>query len=109
MKYKVINVGSHANPPGDMYERYFPEELRHLAPKLVKREFDGDGEYEPIDLKRNHIRQLSAQVGLDRTDYQNIPFIRSFEEGVAGQRDPAARLADMDRDGIDADVIVHPG
>ena len=109
MKYKVINVGSHANPPGDMYERYFPEELRHLAPKLVKREFDGDGEYEAIELEGNYIRQLSAQVGLDRTDYQNIPFIRSFEEGVAGQRDPAARLADMDRDGIDADVIVHPG
>ena len=109
MNYRVINVGSHVNPPGDMYERYFPENLRHLAPRLVKREFDGDGEYECIELEGRYIRQMSAQVGLDRTDYMNIPFIRSFDEGIAGQRDPAARLADMDRDGIDADVLVHPG
>ncbi len=109
MKYNVINVGTHVNPPGDMYERYFPEDLRHLAPRLVKRTFDDDGEYEAIELEGHYIRQLSAQVGLDRTDYMNIPFIRSFEEGVPGQRDPAARLADMDRDGIDADVLVHPG
>ncbi len=109
MKYNVINVGTHVNPPGDMYERYFPEELRHLTPRLVKREFGDDGEFEAIELEGQYIRQLSAQVGLDRTDYMNIPFIRSFEEGVPGQRDPAARLADMDRDGIDADVLVHPG
>lgn len=109
MKYNVINVGTHVNPPGDMYERYFPEELRHLAPRLVKRIFDDEGEYEAIELEGQYIRQLSAQVGLDRTDYMNIPFIRSFDEGVPGQRDPAARLADMDRDNIDADVLVHPG
>ncbi len=109
MKYNVINVGTHVNPPGDMYERYFPEDLRHLAPRLVRREFDDDGEYEAIELEGQYIRQLSAQVGLDRTDYMNIPFIRTFEEGVPGQRDPAARLADMDSDGIDADVLVHPG
>jgi predicted TIM-barrel fold metal-dependent hydrolase len=109
MKYRVINVGSHVNPPGDLYERYFPEELHALAPRLVKREFDGDGEYEAIELEGNYIRQLSAQVGLDRTDYMNIPFIRSFDEGVPGQRDPAARLVDMDKDGIDADVLLPPG
>ena len=109
MEYRVINVGSHVNPPGDMYERYFPADLRHLAPRLVKRAFDDDGEYEAIELEGRLIRQLSAQVGLDRTDYAHIPFIRSFDEGVPGQRDPAARLADMDRDGIDADVLVHPG
>ncbi len=109
LNYRVINVGSHANPPGDMYERYFPKDLRHLAPRLVTRTFGDDGEYEAIELEGEYIRQMSAQVGLDRTDYMNIPFIRSFDEGVPGQRDPAARLADMDRDGVDADVIVHPG
>ncbi len=107
--YRVINVGSHANPPGDMYERYFPEEIRHLAPKLVTREFPGEGVFECIELEGNYIRQLPVQVGIPRQDYQHIGWIRSFDEGLPGQRDPAARLADMDRDGVDADIIVTPG
>jgi predicted TIM-barrel fold metal-dependent hydrolase len=107
--YRVINVGSHANPPGDMYERYFPEEIRHLAPKLVTREFPGEGVFECIELEGEYIRQLSTQTGIKLVDAQDIPFIKTFDEGFAGQRDPAARLADMDKDGVDADVMVSPG
>lgn len=107
--YHVINVGSHANPPGDMYERYFPEAIRHLAPKLVKHEFPGEGVFECIELEGNFVRQLSTQVGIKLTNVQDIPFIKTFDEGFAGQRDAAARLADMDKDGVDADVIVSPG
>jgi len=107
--YKVINVGTHANPPGDVYERYFPEEIKHLAPKFVCHDFPGEGEFECIELEGQFIRQLPTQVGAPVDDLENIPFIRSFDEGYPGQRDPAARIADMDRDGIDADVIVHPG
>ena len=108
--YKVISVGTHANPPGDMYERYFPEELKHLAPRFVTHEFPGEGTFECIELEGQFIRQLPTQVGAGATEaLAETPFIRSFDEGYAGQRDPAARLADMDRDGVDADVIVHPG
>jgi predicted TIM-barrel fold metal-dependent hydrolase len=108
-QYRVINVGSHANPPGDMYERYFPEDIRHLAPKLVTRDFPGEGVFECIELEGEYIRQLSTQTGIKLVDAQDIPFIKTFDEGFAGQRDPAARLADMDKDGVDADVIVSPG
>ena len=107
--YKIINVGTHANPPGDIFERYFPAELKDLAPRFVRHDFAGEGVYECIELEGNYIRQLPTQVGAEVESYESIPFIRSFDEGFAGQRDPAARLADMDRDGIDADVVVHPG
>jgi predicted TIM-barrel fold metal-dependent hydrolase len=109
MNYRVINVGTHVNPPGDMYERYFPEELKHLAPRLVKHDFPGDGICEAIELEGNLIRQTGTQVGIVCEDLSQLYFLRSFDEGFPGQRDPAARLADMDRDGVDADVILHPG
>ena len=110
MQYSVINVGTHANPPGDMYERYFPENLKHLAPRFHRqREFPGEGKYDCIELEGQYHRQLPTQVGTVMKTLSAIPFIHSFDEGFAGQRDPHARLADMDRDGVDADVIVHPG
>ncbi len=107
--YRIINVGSHVNYPGDVFERYFPDEIKHLAPRFVKHDFLGEGVYEAIMLEGVPHRQLSSQVGIPADDFGVVPFIHSFEEGLPGQRDPAARIADQDRDGVDADVIVHPG
>jgi predicted TIM-barrel fold metal-dependent hydrolase len=110
MEYRVINVGTHANPPGDMYERYFPAELRHLAPRFhAQREFPGEGLFDCMELEGKFVRQLPTQVGTFTASLESIPYIHSFDEGYAGQRDPIARLADMDADGIDADIVVHPG
>lgn len=112
-QYRVVNVGSHVNPPATMWEKYFPKELRDRAPKRVMQEFDGKGEYETLVFEGVSYRQLDSQIGI-KTDgllvgESGVPFSRSFEGGHAGQRDPAARLEAQDVDGIDADVLVHPG
>jgi predicted TIM-barrel fold metal-dependent hydrolase len=96
-----------------MWEEYFPKELRERAPKRVVREFDGKGEYEALILEGVAYRQLDSQLGI-KTDGElvaaaGVPFARSFEDGHPGQREPRARLAAQDMDGIDADVLVHPG
>jgi predicted TIM-barrel fold metal-dependent hydrolase len=114
-KYNIVNVGSHANPPPDMWVNYFPKELRDKAPVRVMHQFP-DGEFEAVMLEGVPHRQLGVQVGLgskqgiaDYFDPKKSPYARSFLDGPAGQRDPAARLVAQDQDGIDADVIVHPG
>ena len=114
-KYDVINVGSHANPPPQMWEEYFPAALRNKAPKRVIHRFP-DGEFEAVLLDGVPHRQLGVQVGLgskqgivDYFDPSKSPYAKSFLDGPEGQRDPAARIAVQDQDGIDADVIVHPG
>jgi uncharacterized protein len=114
-KYRIVNVGSHANPPPDMWVKYFPDELRDKAPTRVVHRFP-DGEYEALLLEGVAHRQLGVQVGLgskqgvaDYFDPHKSPFAKSFLDGPAGQRDPNARIAAQDQDGIDADVIVHPG
>jgi predicted TIM-barrel fold metal-dependent hydrolase len=112
-EYRIVNVGSHVNPPALMWEKYFPPELRDRAPQRVLREFDGQGEYEALMLEGVAYRQLDSQLGI-KTDGElvaasGVPFARSFEAGHPGQREPRARLEAQDQDGIDADVLVHPG
>jgi predicted TIM-barrel fold metal-dependent hydrolase len=108
-RYRVVNVGSHANPPADMWETYFPKSLKHLAPRLVVEEFGEEGRFEALLLEGVAYRQMGAQVGLPREDLQKLAYIRSFDEGHPGQRDPRARIAAQDQDGVDADVVIHPG
>lgn len=108
--YRVVNVGSHVNPPAQMWEEYFPKELSDRAPRRVVREFDGQGEYEAVVLEGVAYRQLDSQIGI-KTDGElvaasGVPFARSFSGGHPGQRDPLARLEAQDLDGIDADVRI---
>ena len=114
-KYHIINVGSHVNPPPDMWVKYFPRELRDKAPVPVVQQFN-DGQFQAVMLEGVAHRQLGVQVGLggkqgitDYFDPKKSPYAKSLLDGPEGQREPAARLAAQDQDGIDADVIVHPG
>lgn len=111
--YNLINVGSHVNPPPNMWVKHFPADLKHLAPVHTTQQFEGDGEYEVLMLEGIAYRMLESQIGV-QTDpailrERGVPFARSFFEGPDGQRNPAARIADQDLDGVDADVCVHPG
>jgi predicted TIM-barrel fold metal-dependent hydrolase len=112
-QYRIVNVGSHVNPPARMWAEYFPKELRDRAPQRVVKDFDGNGEYEALILEGVAHRQLESQIGI-KSDGQlvaegGVPYARSFEGGLAGGHDPAERLKAMDLDHVDADVLVHPG
>ena len=112
-EYKLINVGSHVNPPPAMWVEHFPKEIEHKAPVRAVVDFPGEGEYEVLQLEGVDYRQLNSQIGIETDqavkEASGVPFARSFLGGDDGQRDPAARLKAQDMDHIDADVIVHGG
>jgi predicted TIM-barrel fold metal-dependent hydrolase len=111
----IVNVGSHANPPAEMWAQYFPRELRHKAPARAIQHFPGEGDYEVLVLEGIAHRQLGPQLGLTAPSgtvghaVGGVPFSHTFTEGDAGQREPAARIAAQNLDGVAADVILHPG
>jgi predicted TIM-barrel fold metal-dependent hydrolase len=111
--YKLINVGSHVNPPPTMWQEYFPEHLRERAPVRDVVDFPGEGAYEVLRLEGRNYRQLNSQIGVATDQKQKeesgVPFARSFMEGDDGQRYPEARLRAMDKDHVDADVLVSGG
>jgi predicted TIM-barrel fold metal-dependent hydrolase len=113
-KYDVIDADGHILEPPDLWERHIEPRYRNTCPKLI---VDGDGtEYfrlegdYAIDLGENE-KKVKRKFGGLGTIGARDGGLDSLEIGyLAGQKggfDPHARIADMDRDGIDA-AFLYP-
>ncbi|HEV2368551.1 MAG TPA: hypothetical protein VGR90_01670, partial [Acidimicrobiales bacterium] len=101
MTYRLISADSHVNEPPDLWTTRVPAALRDRAPR-VERLAQGDawiieGVDDPVNFGWN------ACAGLAPEDVKD-GWMR-FEEMRTGGYDPAARLEEMDRDGVDAEVL----
>ena len=92
---KVISADSHVQEPPELYER-IPKSLRHRAPRIVER--DG-ARYLVVDGRRP--RRLDLADARTTEDDRN----REFRDDPSGGRDIDRRLADLERDGVSAEVI----
>lgn len=107
MEYNVIDVGTHANPPATMWRERFPKDLLERAPRPMMKQ-GPEGEYEALVFEGEEHRARGHAMGVRHEDYENpMGLARSFNDGLAGNRDPKARLDDMATDNVDAQVIVR--
>ena len=104
MANELISADSHVNPPPTMWAEYLPASLRDQAPRV---ESTAEGDLEVFEGKRKPVLGINAMAGRRPEEYSLT--IRRLEEQRAGGYDPAARLADMDLDGIRAEVIYGGG
>src|SRR3989454_6473386 len=103
MADKLISADSHVNPPPDLWLRDAPAKLRDRVPRV---ETTPEGDLWVVDGKSSVIPGLSFMAGREHKDYQ----IRiAYKEMRPGSWDPAARIADMDQDGIWVDVLYGGG
>jgi predicted TIM-barrel fold metal-dependent hydrolase len=99
-RYRLISADSHVNEPPDLWTSRVPARYRERAPRIER--FDqGDawvleGVTDPINFGMN------ACAGLEPETMK--PWVR-FEDIRRGGYDPGARLAELDRDGVDAEVL----
>ncbi len=98
--YRLISADSHVNEPGDLWADRVPSAMRDRAPRIERFE-EGDawvieGVDDPINFGMN------ACAGLEPEQMKG--WMR-FEDMRRGGWDPAARLEEMDRDGVDAEVM----
>ncbi len=98
--YRLISADSHVNEPPDLWASRVPARLRDRAP-CVERFDEGDawvldGVADPINFGMN------ACAGLAPEEMKGWA---RFEDLRRGGYDPAARLVEMDRDGVDAEVL----
>jgi len=105
MQYKVIDADSHLNSPPDLYQSRVPEKYKERAPRMVKNDdydawvVDG-GTPRPLTI-------LASAAGKTAADLARK--LIHFEEMLPGAHDPKARIADLDTDGIDAQVLFGDG
>ena len=103
MSVKLISADSHVNPPPDLWLRDAPARLEDRVPRV---ESTPEGDVWVVDQKASPVQGLTFMGGRDYKDY--TPRV-AYREMRPGSWDPQARLADMDQDGIWADVLYGGG
>lgn len=99
---RIISTDSHVVEPPDLWEGRIERRLRERAPRLVAEE-DADWWY--ADGCRLQSVSGGAHTGLRFTDPSMLRLTARMSEVRAGAYDPKAKLADMDLDGVDAEVV----
>ena len=99
-EYRLVSGDSHVNEPPSLWQERVPAHLKDRAPRVESLpEGDAwilDGVKDPVNFGWN------ACAGLDPEEMKG--WVR-FEDIRAGGYDPAARLVEMDRDRVDAEVL----
>ena len=101
LDYPIVDADSHVNEPPTLWVERVPKKWRDRAPRVQKTDkgdvwlFDDGKERWPVG--------LTAVAGLSYLDFK--AFGLSYETMRPGSFDTKARLADMDADGIYAQIL----
>lgn len=99
----IVDADAHVNPSHDMWIDYLPASLRDLAPRI---EHGEDADYVLFEGNRRKVNLINAQAGRTGKDFKMEGRV---SDARSGGWMPAARLEDMDKDGMDAAVLFGGG
>ena len=104
-KYEVVDADCHILEPPDIWTNWLSSKHQEKAPKLVKDHEGGDawltavgGDPDPIGLV------ATPGMPFDKFRWYGV----TYEEARTGCYNGEARLADMDIDGVDAEILFPP-
>ncbi|HVN51061.1 MAG TPA: amidohydrolase family protein [Acidimicrobiales bacterium] len=100
-----MSADAHVLEPPHIWERWLPTAFREKAPKLAKDAAGGDGWIFAGSVEPDPIG-LTATPGMpwDQFRWTGV----TYDEARPGCYDGSARLADMDADGVDAEIVFPP-
>jgi predicted TIM-barrel fold metal-dependent hydrolase len=101
---RIISADDHVNPPATIYSERLPRDLRDRAPRVERR---GDREVVVFEGTEKPFSNLQGSAGVDAKSIE--VWSKSKKVGRRGGWDPAARIEDMDLDGVDAQVLFGSG
>ncbi|MBA3303578.1 MAG: amidohydrolase [Actinomycetota bacterium] len=103
--YRIVSADAHILEPRHIWSTWLPKQFQDQAPKLAKDADGGDGwlfagatEPDPIGLVSTPGKPF------DEFRWTGV----TYEEARPGCYDGAERLADMDTDGVDAEILFPP-
>ena len=103
-EYRLISSDSHVTMPDDAWQEYLDPEFRDRAPRIERTD---EGDFRVFEGKRTPIMTLDNLAGKKPEEFSLN--VRKLEDQRAGAGDPAARIDDMDTDGVDAEVLYVGG
>ncbi len=102
---RIVDADCHILEPPDIWTQWLPSKYQDQAPKLTKDHAGGDAWILPGHANPDPIG-LVATPGMPWDQFRW--FGVTYEEARAGCYDGAARLADMDADGVHAEILFPP-
>lgn len=98
----LISANCHLIESADVYEGRMPSKWADRSPRLVK--LDGGGQHWVFEDRRVPLWRSCAVAGMTPEEWLGTPVV-TFDEIRKGCYQPAARIADMDRDGVWATAL----
>jgi predicted TIM-barrel fold metal-dependent hydrolase len=99
----VVDADVHVTPPPTFWAEYLSPQFRDLAPTL---ESDAEADWIVFEGSRKKVNLMQSQAGRKFEEYKNDGKLSDMR---IGGHVLAARLDDMDRDGIDKGVVFGGG
>src|SRR5438093_12348983 len=103
-RFKVIDADRHVLEPSDLYQKYLPEKFRRRVrlegPNQTVREVDG----KPVSDSALRPGRVTEDYGYIFSSSKR--WRESFADAYASKFDPASTPRDIEREGIDASVLV---
>jgi predicted TIM-barrel fold metal-dependent hydrolase len=105
----LISADSHINEAPDLWEARLPARLRERGPRLVRTD-DGQDVWVAEGFGPVPLMWATNAAGQRREGeaFDDHEMTIGRDEMMRGSYDPAARVADMEADGVDAEVL-YPG
>jgi predicted TIM-barrel fold metal-dependent hydrolase len=102
---RIVDADCHILEPPDIWQNWLPSKFQDKAPKLVKDPEGGDAWLTAVGGDPDPIGLVSTPgMPFDKFRWFGV----TYEEARPGCYNGAARLADMDIDGVDAEILFPP-
>jgi predicted TIM-barrel fold metal-dependent hydrolase len=103
--YEIVDADCHILEPPDIWENWLSSKFKDKAPKLVKDPEGGDAWLTAVGGDPDPIGLVSTPgMPFDKFRWFGV----TYEEARTGCYNGEARLADMDIDGVDAEILFPP-
>ena len=102
---RIVDADCHILEPPDIWTHWLPAKHQDKAPKLVKDPAEGDAWLTAVGGQPDPIG-LVATPGMPFDEFRW--FGVTYEQARTGCYNGEARLADMDVDGVDAEILFPP-
>ena len=101
---RIISADSHVNPPPTIYAERLPSSLQDRAPKVERR---GDTQVLVFEGAEKGFGSLAGVADTRPEDVRMV--VKTWSEGRHGGWEPEPRIEDMEKDGVDAEVLYGSG
>ena len=102
---RLIDADSHVNPPPTFWDDYLPSEFAGRGPQIEEGKLEETHDWVVFEGSRKPLNLMSSVAGQGK----NFKPIGRKSEVRAGSWEPAARLEDMDLDGVTTAVLYGGG